>query len=176
MKYLITTSGLILALAAASLAGDRPARPEADALLGSLAENVSEEWIRGIEEWGDEELQAELAGKSWTEEEIRTLYAEFRERLIPPPDPDAIDYVIDPEAVGAAEARGRRMYNILLAMSDGDAELYGPVIGGMTSVLYLDFTHGSLVAQGSRSRDVFWAELRTRWISKTVLAYDRSVK
>ncbi|MCX5667141.1 MAG: hypothetical protein NTY34_02365 [Candidatus Omnitrophica bacterium] len=128
--------------------------------------------------WTDSELIEELSRIPLNKNGVKKLYAEFKNTIVNPPNPDTYtEYGIanGEESLVKVERLGRKIHNMLFAISDEDVEKYGNLLQIMRDVLYLDSKHIPLAIKHDNSRDVYWYGLHAKWISKAEAYYNMAV-
>lgn len=132
---------------------------EAEDLVNAIAEAEIENMRAGLQAWTDQKEIEKLSGITLDDKYVKKLYQEFKSALVNPPNPDTYTtYSIEngEEALKKVEQLGRKLHNLLMALSDENFDKYGKLIAGMRELLYIDAQHILLAIRGDNSRDVYW--------------------
>jgi len=128
-------------------------------LVDVIAESEIEHMGTGLQGWTDQQEIEKLSGIKLDDGYVKKLYQEFKSVIVTPPNSDTYtEYKIEngEKALGKTEELGRKLHNLLMALSDEDFEKYANLIAGMRELLYIDAQHIPLAVKGDNSRDVYW--------------------
>jgi hypothetical protein len=126
--------------------------------------------------WTDEAMIATLSKNLLTDDDVKKLYIEFKSTIVNPPNPDTYtDYGIanGEESLVKVERLGRKIHNMLFAISDENVEKYGNLLQIMRDVLYLDSKNIPLAIKHDNSRDYYWYTLHNKWVKNTEIEYNK---
>ena len=151
---------------------------EQSKVVGFLGAATAYEAQDDLTLWTDSELIEELSRTPLNKNDVKKLYTEFKNTIVNPPNPDTYtEYGIanGEESLVKVERLGRKIHNMLFAISDEDVEKYGDLLQIMRDVLYLDSKHIPLAIKHDNSRDVYWYGLHAKWISKAEAYYNMAI-
>lgn len=153
---------LILFLAVSIVSAEK----QTDKVMDVISDSLVSDMQADLESWTDHKLIDILAKQPLTEEGIKKLYLEFKDTIVTLPNPETYkEYTIENTEASLEKTLqlGRKIHNMLFAVSDQDIEKYGGLLHIMRDVLYLDSKHIPLAIRHDNSRDVFWYELHNKW-------------
>jgi len=177
-KKQLILSVLILFLAIPAFA-EESTETIKDKVVKSVADTEFADMEAALKIWTDPEMIKNLSNVTLTDNYIKELYAEFKKTVVTPPNPDTYkEYSIEnaEKSLVETERLGRKLHNLIQAISDKDFEKYGTFIGTMRDVLFIDARHIPLAIKHDNSRDVYWYELHKKGIEKIEKEYVRLVK
>ena len=127
-----------------------------------------------LEKWTDQKMINELSKITLTDNDVKTLYIEFKNIVVSPPNPDSYkEYsMINGEKVLENVIHlGRKIHNMLFAISDENNERYGNLLHTMRDALYIDSKSIPFVIKHDNSRDVYWYGMYNKTFQSTDEAY-----
>lgn len=141
--------------------------------------NASDEFVETIRDdealrmakhlgaWVDKKMIAELSKHSFTDEDIKKLYYDYKNALVTPPNPATYKEYSISDAEGAlarTEKMGKIVLNTFMAMSDEALMKYGDLISAMRDQLSFDALHMPLAIKHDNSRDIYWYEIHMQGV------------
>ena len=76
----------------------------------------------------------------------------------------------------ANEQLGRKVHNLLLAMSDDDFQKYGRLVGMILDFLLFDVQNIPLAIKHDNAHDIYWYELHYNWLHQVEAEFTRIFK
>lgn len=154
---------------------DRTEKNQNFAALNFIAYMENQDITTDLEKWTDQKMIGELSKINLTDNDIKALYGEFKNTIVSPPDPDVYkEYsMINGEKVLESVIRlGRKMHNMLFAISDRDIEKYGNLLHTMRDALYIDSKSISFVIKHDNSRDSYWYDIYNKAVRNVDETYE----
>lgn len=124
-----------------------------------------------------EELEKIRKTEELTSKDVKGLYAEFKNSIVTPLNPDTVknikDYKIDNarQYLEKTVALQSKINDLLFSAPDESIKKYGDLLHIMRDVLALDASNLKLLLDGKFARDVYWYELHNKWVKEAKNIY-----
>ena len=149
-------------------------KAESKIIINSVADMESANMKDDLEKWTDQKMIGELSKIDLTDNDIKVLYSEFKNTVVSPPDPDTYkeySMINGEKTLENVIKLGRKIHNVLFAISDKNIERYGNLLHVMRDALYIDSKCIPFVIKHDNSRDVYWYSMYNKTLQGTDKAY-----
>lgn len=150
-----------------------------DVLAEITAEAELERMNNDLMTWINPAQLKEFSQVYLTDDDVKTLYKEFFNTIVTPPNPDTYkEYSIEngEEKLKKVDNLGRKINSMLHALPMVNLEKYGYLLKAMRDVLYIDAIHIPLAIEHNNSRDYCWYELHKNWLEDAKRLYAKMFK
>ena len=138
-----------------------------DELVEALRDDEALPMAKHLGSWVDKKMIAELSKHTFTDDEIKKLYYDYKKTLVTPPAPGTYKEYSITDAEGAlarTEKLGKVILNTFMAMSDEDLMKYGNIISAMRDQLCFDALYIPLVIKHDNSHDKYWYDVHMQGV------------
>ena len=173
---IVMLTALLLGSYQSIYAESNDSESESKIIINSVADMESASMKNDLEKWTDQEMIGELSKIDLTDNDIKALYIEFKNTAVSPPDPDTYkeySMINGEKALENVIHLGRKIHNMLFAISDKNIERYGKLLHTMRDALYIDSKSIPFVIRHDNSRDVYWHSMYTRTIKNADESYNK---
>jgi hypothetical protein len=149
-------------------------KAESRSLLIVLADMESANTKNDLEKWTDQRMIGELSKIDIMDNDIKALYIEFKNIAVSPPNPDnykEYGMVNGEKTLENIIHLGRKIHNMLFAISDKNIERYGNLLHAMRDALYIDSKCIPFVIKHDNSRDAYWYSMYNKTFQSANEAY-----